>query len=232
MFGCSSNANIEESGQQLKQLDEPQKEITPKQQLDSETIKEDTEISDDQNQKDQKLKSCKLSGGELVDDGWIGKDTGSNYCNQCKCMNGALACTKMACLDNDSSVKAPVRDVSQQDDSKAKSEEDERKKDDEERKEIEEDERKKEEDERKKEEANQPESNSKKDVKNKPFYENNCSLKPEIILKVYGDVEQHKIESAQKAIDNLDIVSSGIKVPVYVLLWEVNEERGLDEQNA
>ena len=114
----------------------------------------------DQNQQNEKLKSCKLSGGELVDDGWIGKDTGSNYCNQCKCMNGALACTKMACLDNDSSVKAPVRDVSQQDDSKAKSEEDERKKDDEERKEIEEDERKK-------EEANQPESNSKKDVKNK-----------------------------------------------------------------
>ncbi len=97
VFGCSSNANIEESGQQLKQLDEPQKEITPKQQLDSETIKEDTEISDDQNQKDQKLKSCKLSGGELVDDGWIGKDTGSNYCNQCRCMNGGLACTEMDC---------------------------------------------------------------------------------------------------------------------------------------
>jgi PBP1b-binding outer membrane lipoprotein LpoB len=203
VFGCSSNAKIEKYGQQLNQLDEPQKEITPKQQLDSVTVKEDTEIPDDQNQKDQKLKSCKLSGGELVEDGWAGKDTGSNYCNQCKCMNGNLACTKMACLDNDSSVKAPVRDVSQQDDSKAKSEEDERKKDEKERKKIEEDERKK-------EEANQP----------------------EIILKVYGNVEQHKIESAQKAIDNLDIVSSDIKVPVYVLLWEVNEERGLDEQNA
>lgn len=41
--------------------------------------------------------SCKLTGGEIVEAGWTGKDTGSNFCNQCKCMNGNLGCTKMAC---------------------------------------------------------------------------------------------------------------------------------------
>ncbi len=51
----------------------------------------------DQSQQNEKLKSCKLSGGELVDDGWDGWDTGSNYCNQCRCMNGGLACTEMDC---------------------------------------------------------------------------------------------------------------------------------------
>ena len=42
--------------------------------------------------------SCKLTGGQVVLDGWSGKDTGTNYCNQCRCMNGMLACTKMACV--------------------------------------------------------------------------------------------------------------------------------------
>ena len=40
---------------------------------------------------------CTLSGGEVMQQGWSGKDTGSNYCNQCMCMNAGLACTKMAC---------------------------------------------------------------------------------------------------------------------------------------
>jgi len=44
-----------------------------------------------------KGKNCTLSGGEVVEDGWSGKDTGSNFCNQCRCMQGGLACTKMAC---------------------------------------------------------------------------------------------------------------------------------------
>ena len=41
--------------------------------------------------------SCKLTGGEIVEAGWAGKDTGENFCNQCRCMNGNLGCTKMAC---------------------------------------------------------------------------------------------------------------------------------------
>ena len=41
--------------------------------------------------------TCSLAGGEEVDSGWAGKDSGSNYCNQCMCMEGKLACTKMAC---------------------------------------------------------------------------------------------------------------------------------------
>ena len=41
--------------------------------------------------------TCTLNGGEIVQKGWSGKDTGANYCNQCMCLNVGLACTKMAC---------------------------------------------------------------------------------------------------------------------------------------
>jgi hypothetical protein len=40
---------------------------------------------------------CTLTGGETVKEGWSGKDTGSNHCNQCTCLDAGLACTKMAC---------------------------------------------------------------------------------------------------------------------------------------
>ena len=140
-----------------------------------------------------------MSGGELVDNGWAGKDTGSNYCNQCRCTNGDLSCTEMACLVNDSSVKTFAQDTSQQDDSKSKSENERRKKDEEESKRTEEErkeeerkkneaERKRDEEQRKKDQSNQNNSKDKKEVKAKPYYENNCSFKPEIVLKVYGDV--------------------------------------------
>lgn len=42
-------------------------------------------------------KRCTLSGGETVESGWSGEDTGDNYCNNCFCSNGVLGCTKMAC---------------------------------------------------------------------------------------------------------------------------------------
>ena len=42
--------------------------------------------------------SCKLTGGETVESGWTGEDTGNNSCNSCFCTDGALGCTKMACL--------------------------------------------------------------------------------------------------------------------------------------
>ena len=44
-----------------------------------------------------KNKPCTLTGGETVESGWRGKDTGSNYCNNCFCNNGMLGCTKMGC---------------------------------------------------------------------------------------------------------------------------------------
>ena len=249
VFGCSSSVNNDELDQLQKQIDEHQKDIESKQQSDSETVKKDTEISDDQNQQNQKLTTCKLFGGELVDDGWAGKDTGSNYCNQCRCMNGDLSCTEMACLVNDSSVKTSAQDTSRQDDSKSKSEDERRKKDEEESKRAEEErkeqerkeeeerkkneaERKRDEEQRKKDQSNQNNSKDKKEVKAKPYYEDNCSFKPEIVLKVYGDVEDHKIDSVQKAINELDIITSGIKVPVYILLWEVEGEKGLDKKSA
>ena len=243
VFGCSSNTNNDDHDQLQKQIDESQKEIESKQQLDPETVKEDTVTSDDQNQQNQKLKSCKLSGGELVDDGWAGKDTGSNYCNQCRCMKGVLACTKMACLDNDSSVKTSTKNNSKEDYLKSESEDERRKKDEEESKRTEQErkeeerkkdevERKRDEEQRKKDQSNQNNSKDKKEAKAKPYYEDNCMFKPEIILKVYGDVEDHKIDSVQKAIDELDIIASGIKVPVYILLWEVEGEKGLDKKSA
>ena len=40
---------------------------------------------------------CNLTGGETVQLGWTGKDTGNNSCNSCFCTNGVLGCTKMAC---------------------------------------------------------------------------------------------------------------------------------------
>ena len=41
--------------------------------------------------------ACKLTGGETVQSGWTGEDTGDNSCNSCFCTNGVLGCTKMAC---------------------------------------------------------------------------------------------------------------------------------------
>ena len=41
---------------------------------------------------------CTLSGGEIVEQGWAGNDTGYNSCNRCFCGDtGVLGCTKMAC---------------------------------------------------------------------------------------------------------------------------------------
>ena len=45
-----------------------------------------------------KNKPCILTGGETVESGWRGKDTGSNYCNNCLCNNGLLGCTKIGCF--------------------------------------------------------------------------------------------------------------------------------------
>jgi len=41
---------------------------------------------------------CVLTGGEIVNSGWSGKDTGSNSCNHCSCTDGALACTLQFCV--------------------------------------------------------------------------------------------------------------------------------------
>lgn len=41
--------------------------------------------------------ACTLTGGEPVQNGWTGKDTGNNYCNSCFCTNGVLGCTKIGC---------------------------------------------------------------------------------------------------------------------------------------
>ena len=52
-------------------------------------------------------KNCTLSGGEIVEDGWRGKGTGNNYCNNCFCSDGMLGCTKMACPPADTKLNKP-----------------------------------------------------------------------------------------------------------------------------
>ena len=58
--------------------------------------------------------ACKLTGGETVQSGWTGKDTGDNSCNSCFCTNGALGCTKMACpasVPTGTNVLAPTKEI-------------------------------------------------------------------------------------------------------------------------
>jgi len=44
------------------------------------------------------LETCTLSGGEIVEEGWAGNDTGTNYCNICNCSSGGLlACSMRFC---------------------------------------------------------------------------------------------------------------------------------------
>jgi hypothetical protein len=54
-------------------------------------------------------KSCTLADGEIVDDGWRGKGTGNNYCNNCFCSDGMLGCTEMACppVEKENTLQAP-----------------------------------------------------------------------------------------------------------------------------
>ena len=70
--------------------------------LDPTIVKDSKPQSSEVSQNDSSNKFCILSGGEKVEDGWSGNDTGSNFCNKCKCMNGNLACTRMACIQKDS----------------------------------------------------------------------------------------------------------------------------------
>ena len=51
---------------------------------------------------------CTLSGGEIVQEGWSGTDTGANWCNQCQCLTAGLACTKMACQSNKLPAPTPT----------------------------------------------------------------------------------------------------------------------------
>merc|ERR1719399_1631798 len=42
---------------------------------------------------------CKLTGGEEVPSGWSGHDTGSNWCNTCRCSaDGHLLCSLALCI--------------------------------------------------------------------------------------------------------------------------------------
>eukprot|EP00971_Amphidinium_carterae_P318551 6331861-Amphidinium_carterae.1 len=40
---------------------------------------------------------CELSDGTHVPSGWAGSGAGDSYCNTCKCMGTALACTMKMC---------------------------------------------------------------------------------------------------------------------------------------
>ena len=51
--------------------------------------------------------SCTLSDGSLVPNGYVGNDSGNNYCNQCICADGSLSCTKMFCPENQGNANVP-----------------------------------------------------------------------------------------------------------------------------
>lgn len=44
--------------------------------------------------------ACTLTGGEIVQNGWSGSDTGANHCNTCRCDGNILMCTEMYCVGN------------------------------------------------------------------------------------------------------------------------------------
>ena len=53
---------------------------------------------------DSRKKACTLTGGELVSDGWGGKDTGGNSCNSCACDDGNVCATMPPQIDSFVSV--------------------------------------------------------------------------------------------------------------------------------
>jgi hypothetical protein len=59
-----------------------------------------------------------------------------------------------------------------------------------------------------------------------------CNQPVEFVLKTYGSVEEHKIDSVKQALNTIDLVNSGVNVPVYVVLWEVNDEKGVSKTVA
>ena len=93
VIGCSTSTGDIDSTLEATAEEQPAAEITPT-----------TEIVNGI----PKSTNCVLTGGEVVEDGWSGKDTGSNSCNQCRCMEGGLACTKMACVSTATAKPTPT----------------------------------------------------------------------------------------------------------------------------
>ena len=53
--------------------------------------------------------SCTLDGGEIVPDGWFGKGSSFNWCNDCRCVNAVQLCTKKFCGEEDAGSKPMKR---------------------------------------------------------------------------------------------------------------------------
>ena len=89
LFACS-NSDSDQIFEKSKNTD-----------LSSEIVKDSNSLSSiDDSKMDTSDKFCTLSNGEKVEEGWSGNDTGNNWCNKCRCMNGNLACTRMACINS------------------------------------------------------------------------------------------------------------------------------------
>ena len=56
-----------------------------------------------------------LGNGEEKDtevpDGWAGKGIAENWCNDCRCLDGMLMCTRMACGPEDAIAQAEDKDA-------------------------------------------------------------------------------------------------------------------------
>lgn len=124
--GCSSTeSEIDKSEVDLEAsiVAQPETPDNPDVSLQATSSHSITTVTDELSQgiakgKDQAesvQQQCVLSGGEIVDSGWTGQDTGDNHCNSCFCNgNGVLGCTKMACPkpnDIDSLILPDLSDI-------------------------------------------------------------------------------------------------------------------------
>ena len=90
LFVACSNSESDQTFENSKNTD-----------LSSEKVKDSNSLSSTDDSKiDASDKFCTLSNGVKVEEGWSGNDTGNNWCNKCRCMNGNLACTRMACINS------------------------------------------------------------------------------------------------------------------------------------
>ena len=111
-LACSTTDTVDPSINPVDESTETSSQSTSsiETNLNQETSKDanKTHINVEPSEKDKSISdgskpletSCLLAGGETVEVGWSGNDTGNNSCNLCMCSPQGLGCTKMACLDN------------------------------------------------------------------------------------------------------------------------------------
>lgn len=62
--------------------------------------------------------------------------------------------------------------------------------------------------------------------------EQKCKAPVRIILKTYNSPDRQKISTVKAAIKKLRPKRFGLRVPVYVVLWGIRGEKGVDKMTA